>query len=63
MFYLFGKELIGCLSRAFRENSELTLILRAHVTKSCMSLSSVEIFEAFSTNSVDPDQTTPVGAV
>ena len=28
-----------------------------------MLLSSAEIFEASSTNSVDPDQTTPVGTV
>ena len=39
------------------------LTLKAHITKSRMLLSSAEIFEASSTNSVDPDQTGPVGAV
>ena len=72
MFYLFGKDSIVCLSCskmcAFHENSdriytEPTLILKAHISKCCMYLSSAEIFEAFSTNSVDPDQTAPVGAV
>ena len=43
-------------------NSHL-LTLRAHITKKYMLLSSAEIFEASSTNSVDPDQTAPVGAV
>ena len=37
--------------------TELTLILNAHTTKSCMYLSSAEIFEAFSTYSVDQDKT------
>ena len=40
-------------------NSHL-LTVKAHITKkSCMLLSSVEIFEASLTNRVDPDQTAP----
>ena len=38
------------------------LTLKAHNHK-CMFLSSTKIFEASQTNSVDPDQTAPVGAV
>ena len=56
--------------RAFHEhsdriNTDLTFInlQKAHITKSCMLLSSAEIFEASSTKSVDPDQTAPVVAV
>ena len=40
-------------------NSHL-LTFKVHITKSCMLLLSAEIFEASSTNSVDPDQTAPV---
>ena len=72
-FYLFGKELISCLSHAnlhaFHENpdciyTELTFAIpyKAY-QKSLMLLSSAEIFEATSTNSVYPDQTAPVEAV
>ena len=39
-------------------NSHL-LTLKAHITKSCMLLSSAEIFEASSINSEDPDQIAP----
>ena len=43
-------------------NSHL-LTLKAHNHKMYVYLSSTKIFEALSTNSVDPDQTAPVGAV
>ena len=43
-------------------NSHL-LILKSHIKKIICFLSSAEIFEAFSTNSVDPDQIAPVEAV
>ena len=54
---------------AFHENpdriyTEFTLlILKGHMTKTCMVLSSAEIFESSSTNSVDQDLTAPSGAV
>ena len=42
--------------------TELTLILKAHITKSPMRLLSAKTFEAFSTKSVDPDPVVgPVG--
>ena len=40
-----------------RSYTELTLIFNTHITKSLMHLLSPEMFEAFSTNSVNPDQT------
>ena len=40
-------------------NSHL-LTLKVHITKTCMPLSSAEIFEASLTNSVDQDQTASV---
>ena len=43
-------------------NSHL-LTRKAHITKIRMLLSSAEIFEASLTNSVDLDQTAPIGAV
>ena len=43
-------------------NSHL-LTLKAHNRKMCFFLSSHEIFEAPKINTVDPDQTAPVGAV
>ena len=43
-------------------NSHL-LTLKAHAHKMYVFLSSTKIFEAPYTNSVDPDQTAPVGAV
>ena len=43
-------------------NSHL-FTLKAHITKSCMLLSSAEIFEASLTNIEDPDQTAPVHTV
>ena len=72
-FYLFAKELKSCLSgpraqpcapfmkilTVYTLNSHL-LTLKDHITKSCMLLLSAEIFEASSTNSVDPDQAAPV---
>ena len=70
-FFLFGEQLISCLSsaniHAFHENSNLiyhelnVLSIKAHITKSWLLMSSAEIFEA--SNSVDPDQTAPIGAV
>ena len=39
------------------------LTLKACISKSCMFLLSAETFEASLTNSVDPDQTAPIGAV
>ena len=41
-------------------NSHL-LTLKAHITKSCMLLLSAEIFEASSTNSVDPEEQSDLG--
>ena len=46
--------------RALHENPDCIshlLTLKAHITKSCMFFLSAEICKAFSTNSVDPDQT------
>ena len=45
----------------FHENPDR--IYTEQTLKRCMLLSPAEIFEAISTNSVDPDQTTHVGAV
>ena len=39
------------------------LTLKAHNHKMYVCLSSTKIFEASKTNSVNPDQTAPVGAV
>ena len=52
--------------RAFHENTlkSQLLILKAHNHKiMCFFFSSTKIFVAQKTNSVDPDQTAPVGAV
>ena len=43
-------------------NSHL-LTLKAHSTKNVYFLSSTKLFEASLINSVNPDQTAPVGAV
>ena len=69
-FYVFGKELISCLSpanvRAFHENPDRIYILNSHILNlkahTCITIKShayafAEIFEASSTNSVDPDLT------
>ena len=55
--------------RAFHENpnrihTELNLLsLKAHNHKMYVFLSSTKLFEASLINSVNPDQTAPVGAV
>ena len=64
-FYLFGKDLISCLScvnvRAFHINPDRYIYepLERQYNKCRLLLS----LEATSTNSADPDQTAPVGAV
>ena len=64
-FYLFGKELISCFScanvHAFHENPDRYIYypLESQYNKGHLLLS----LEAISTNSVVPDQTSPVGAV
>ena len=74
-FYLFGNELISCLSRAnkcaFHENPKRIfytlnshlLTLKAHITKSRMFLLTAEIFDASKTKRVGPDQTAPIRAI
>ena len=69
-FYLFGREIISCLSRANvralheipdRIHTELTLILltlKVHIL-----FKSAALFKASPTNSVDPDQTASVRRV
>ena len=55
--------------RAFHKNpnrihTELTFFQPLkRITTKCIFLSSTKLFEASSINSVDPDQTAPVGAV
>ena len=54
--------------RAFHENpyrihTELTLLTLKRIITKCMFLSSTKLFEASRINSVNPDQTAPVGAV
>ena len=64
-FYLFGKELIRCLScanvSAFHENLDRYIYkpLKRQYIKERLLLT----FEATSTNSADPDKTAPLGAV
>ena len=58
------KVVLAAQTCVFHENPNCiqTELPKAHITK-CMFLSSTKIFEASKTNSVDPDQTAPVGAV
>ena len=60
IFYLFGKDLISCFSRAnvrvFHENPDRMYTVLTFIIKSRVFLVSAGIFETSSKNSLDPDQ-------